>query len=157
MCVSVCVSVCVLRLSRKKVRRMVSLFFFQPPPSSHWDPETESRLSPRWGIHKLQQMKTKCFQLPSAAGNGSAVGVISGMSDRVCSRSCSSVLAGLQRLYLHCHLSAGGRIRTIGPWQIFTHVIRFHQSGDGLILLFHWSKIPLKPTKFRILCAVGMR
>lgn len=59
-----CVSVC-FYVSPGKVRRMESFFF--PPSSIQWN-QAESRLSPRWGIHKLQQMKTKCFQLPLAAG-----------------------------------------------------------------------------------------
>lgn len=67
------------------------LVFFLPPPSIHRNPEAaESRLSPRWGIHKVQQMKTKCFQLPLVAENGSDLYWGGGTIDRVFSWSCSS-------------------------------------------------------------------
>lgn len=60
---------CVLLLSRKGGKNGV--FFANPHHPNTETQKLQSRLSPRWGIHKVQQMKTKRFQLPLAAGNGS--------------------------------------------------------------------------------------
>lgn len=59
---SMCVSVCVFYLSPGKVRRIESFFYPHRAFTESLD------WAPDGGIHKLQQMKTKCFQLPLVAG-----------------------------------------------------------------------------------------
>lgn len=102
---------------------------FLPPPSIHRNPEAaESRLSPRWGIHKVQQMKTKRFQLPLTAGNGSDLywgGHLTGSS----AGHAAPVLSELQRLFLQCHLSSAAHISiqaNLIPSNIQLHLLDFH-------------------------------
>lgn len=116
------------------------LVFFLPPPSIHRNPEAaESRLSPRWGIHKVQQMKTKRFQLPLVAGNGSDFywgGHLTGSS----AGHAAPVLSELQRLFLQCHLSSAAHISiqaNLIPSNIQLHLER-KQMDDR-----NWQGFPL--------------
>lgn len=83
-------------------------FFANPHHPNTETQKLQSRLSPRWGIHKVQQMKTKRFQLPLAAGNGSDWrwgDIWQGFRlDMQPPSSTSSTL------FLQCHLSSAAHI-----------------------------------------------
>lgn len=107
--VNVCFWVCVFMSLQEKVGRMGSFSSTHTVYSPSNPEAAESRLSPRWGIHKVQQMKTKCFQLPLAAGNGPDL--YWGTFDRVFSWPCSSCpLRAAETFFLQCHSSSAAQI-----------------------------------------------
>lgn len=94
---------------QEKVGRMGSFFCRRPPLLPVHLPKTreaaESRPSPAWGIHKVQQNEDKT--LPAALSK-LRYGLKWGNVGQVV--HAAPVLYGMQRLSLQCHLSSAAHI-----------------------------------------------